>query len=310
MVASTAIIIFRFFPNIELTYFLKRVISNICINPNILYDIDHGVKTYVPPAYKYAGGFLENPYSGVFFASINVTGAYLGINYFIARSLYTINNEKKYLVFCAILATGIFATGSGGAILIWLVLNFSTILCLGNKNYYTKLLKWSVCLLLIFCGMIFLIVHLWVFSFSIVDRFASTVCVRKEMFDFAYNTFPSHWLLGFGFGGWKKELVNCDTIYHIDAPHNTLLALWGNSGIVAVIIGIFFIYSILQFGYKLTRVKDIGLNRLGHGVLLSFLFYFIQGMGENYGLIGEERMCIILFIFLGYVYAQEKQQCL
>ena len=131
-----------------------------------------------------------------------------------------------------------------------------------------------------------------------------------EMFDFAYNSFPSHWLLGFGYGGWMKEIANCETIYHIDAPHNTLLALWANSGIIAAIIGLFFIYSILRFGYKLTRVQGIELNRLGYGVILSFLFYFIQGMGENYGLIGEERMCIILFIFLGYVYAQEKQQYL
>ncbi|MCP4265488.1 MAG: hypothetical protein GY777_07925 [Candidatus Brocadiaceae bacterium] len=273
------------------------------MNPNIAHNINtyHYSTDYIPLDANNAGGFYANP---------NVAGAFLGINYFIARSLYTINNEKKYLVFCVILAAGVFATGSGGSILIWLVLNFSTVLCLGNKKYYTKIFKWSVCLLLTFCGMIFLIIHHWVFSFSIIDRFMSTVNVRKEMFDFAYSSFHSHWLLGFGFGGWKKELVNCETIYVLDAPHNTLLALWGNSGIVAVIIGIFFIYSILQFGYKLTRVKNIDLNRLGYGVILSFLFYFIQGMGENYGLIGEERMCVVLFIFLGYVYAQKKQQCL
>ena len=114
--------------------------------------------------------------------------------------------------------------------------------------------------------------------------------------------------VGFGFGGWKNEIANCETIYILDYPHNTLLALWANSGIIAVIIGLFFIYSILRFGYKLTRIKDIELNRLGYGVILSFLFCFIQGMGENYGLIGEEHMSIILFTFLGYVYAQKKQQ--
>ena len=298
MVVSTAIIIFRFCPNIELS-FLKIFISKICINPNILYDIYRGVPGYQLPALSSAGGFFANP---------NVLGAYLGINYFIARSLYKINNEKKYLIFCIIIAISIYATGSQVALLIWLILNFS-IFCLCKKTRFTKILTWSICLFLICGSMIFLIIYNWAFGFNI-DRFMPSIILRMEMFDFAYSKFSSHWLLGFGFGGWKREIASCETIYHLNAPHNTLLALWGNSGIIATLAGLLFIYSILRFGYRLTRIQNMELNRLGYGVILSFLFYFIQGMSENYGLIGDERMCVILFIFLGYVYAQEKQQCL
>ena len=153
----------------------------------------------------------------------------------------------------------------------------------------------------------------WIFGSDFVDRFMRSINSRMELFSFAYSNFSSHWLVGFGFGGWEKEMVNYETVNHVrtlHAPHNTLVALWASSGIIAVILGILFIYSILRFGYNLTKALDIELNKLGYGVILSFSFYFIQGMGENYGLIGEERMCVILFVFLGYVYAQEKSRCL
>jgi hypothetical protein len=298
MAASTAIIIFRFCPNIDLA-FLKIFISKISINPNILHDIHQNPSTYQHPVLSSVGGFFPNP---------NVAGAYLGINYFIARSLYKINNEKKYLLFCIIIATSLYATGSQVALLIWLILNFS-IFCLCKKTRFARILTWSICLFLICGSMIFLIIYNWAFGLNI-NRFMPSIILRMEMFDFAYSKFSSHWLLGFGFGGWKGEIASCETIYHLDAPHNTLLALWGNSGIIATLAGLLFIYSILRFGYRLTGIQNMELNRLGYGVILSFLFYFIQGMSENYGLIGNERMCVILFIFLGYVYAQEKQQCL
>ncbi|MCP4264286.1 MAG: hypothetical protein GY777_01690 [Candidatus Brocadiaceae bacterium] len=297
MAIPIIIVTFRLCPNIELT-FLTSFISKIFINPNIDHGIFHGIKANILDPKK-AGGFFPNA---------NVAGAYLGINYFIARSFYTINNERKYLIFCVIIAIGIFATGSKGAVLIWIILNIPIIL--GKKKYCAKILTWSICLLLIYCVMIFLKLHHWVFDVNFIDRIILAIIPRIEVLDFAYSNIYSHWLLGFGFGGWKKEIMHYETIHHIDAPHNTLIALWANSGINAVIIGLFFIYNILKFGYKLTKVKDTELNRLGYGVILSFLFCFIQGMGENYGLIGEEHMSIILFIFLGYVYAQKKQQSL
>ena len=300
MIIPTLIIIFRFFPSIEHS-FLTSSISKTFINPNIIYGLFHGVSSNILAPVK-AGGFFSNA---------NVAGAYLGINYFIARSLYTINNEKKYLIFCIIIAIGIFATGSKGAALVWIILNISILLC--SKKYSAKIFKWSIFLLLIIFVMLLLKLHHWAFDLNFIDHaLRTTIVTRIETWSFAYSNFYSHWLLGFGFGGWKKAIVSysASAPHYMAAPHNTLIALWANSGINAVIIGLFFIYSILKFGYKLTKVKDTELNRLGYGIILAFLFCFIQGMGENYGLIGEEHMSIILFIFLGYVYAQEKQQSL
>ncbi len=298
MTIPIIIVTFRLCPNIELT-FLTSFISKILINPNIDYGMLREIHANI----------LESNKAGGLFPNSNVAGAYLGINYFIARSLYTINNEKKYLIFCITIAIGIFATGSKGAVLIWFILNIS--IFLGKKKYPTKLFTWSICLLLVCCVMIFLKLHYWVFDLNNIGRaLKTTIVLRTETWCYAYSNFYSHWLLGFGFGGWKKAIMSCSAPYYMGAPHNTLIALWANSGINAVIIGLLFIYSIIKFGYKLTKVKDTELNRLGYGVILSFLFCFIQGMGENYGLIGEEHMSIILFIFLGYVYAQEKQQSL
>jgi hypothetical protein len=295
MIIPILVIIFRFCPSIELT-FLTSFISKIFINPNIDHGIFHGVKSNILDPYK-AGGFFPNA---------NVAGAFLGINYFIARSLYTINNNKVYLIFCLIMAIGIFATGSKGAVLVWIILN--VYILIGRKKYSAKIFKWSIFLLLIIFVMLLLTLHHWAFDLRFINKSITAIVLRMEAWHFAYSNFFSHWLLGFGFGGWKKEIVHYATVHHIDSPHNSLIALWANSGIFAAITGIFFIFSVLKFGNKLIKVKDTEFNRLGYGIILSFSFCFIQGMGENYGLIGEEHMSIILFIFLGYVYAQVKQQ--
>ncbi len=301
MIIPTLIIIFRFFPSIEHS-FLTSFISKIFINPNI----SHGIESNINTAHAGVSNILDQKKAGGFFPNANVAGAYLGINYFIARSLYTINNEKKYLIFCIIIAMGIFATGSKGAVLVWIILNIPIIL--GRKKYFAKTSTWCMLLLLIICLMIWLKLHHWTFDLDFIDRTTKAIVSRTKTWHFAYSNFHSHWLLGFGFGGWKKAIADYSTNQDLASPHNTLIALWANSGIIAAIIGLFFIYNILKFGYKLIKVKDTELNRLGHGIILSFLFCFIQGMGENYGLLGDEHMSIILFIFLGYVYAQAKQQ--
>jgi len=135
-----------------------------------------------------------------------------------------------------------------------------------------------------------------------------TVVLRLYMWKYGINQMPKHLLKGFGYGGWDKNYGEYAKKHNLNfqPPHNTFIFLWSNSGIFAIIFALGFIYSIIKFGIKLFLMKNEKLKGYSVILLFSFGWVFLQGMGENSGLIGDEHMISILAIVLGFIYGQYK----
>jgi O-antigen ligase len=130
-----------------------------------------------------------------------------------------------------------------------------------------------------------------------------------QIWNYALESFLDRPFLGEGFGGWQVGFAKYaleHNIVRVFPPHNTFIYLWSQSGIVVVILAIFFILSIIQYAFKLLNSKNRELIGLGIALLGSFLWTFIHGMGTNFGLVGESHMEVILATILGYSYARFK----
>ena len=87
-------------------------------------------------------------------------------------------------------------------------------------------------------------------------------------------------------------------------PHNTLIYLWSQSGILAPIVALIFMFFILHFGLKLIKSQEYELQILGLGLFYSYLWLFIHGMGTNYGLLGDIHILPLMAVYYGFVYAR------
>ena len=125
-----------------------------------------------------------------------------------------------------------------------------------------------------------------------------------------------HIIQGLGFGGWEPAYeqyrqANPNPLLGPELPpHNLLVQLWSQSGIIAAILGLCFIASLFFFcqrSYRTARTQETRLFVLCVGG--AFMWVFLQGMGENWGIVGEMHIQPILAVAFGLmagIYYQEK----
>jgi len=279
------IIVFRLNPNIEAS-FIYGSVSKLFINPNIIAQINNDILTNISDPNK-AGGFFVNA---------NVAGTYLGVNYFILIGLFIAYRNRYYLIMSLITSIGIVFAGSKASILIFLLLNISLLL---RKQWKKIFFLLPIVIISI------IIIHRLLPLESFNNEILKTMNIRILIWSFAVENFISHPIIGLGFGEWMQrfeEYADSNAI-HMFPPHNTIIALWSDSGIIAAILGLLIIYCTLKYGIALQKIRNKQLNGLGVAVFFSFSWVFLQGMGENFGLLGDEHMKVILAIILGYSYA-------
>jgi len=123
---------------------------------------------------------------------------------------------------------------------------------------------------------------------------------------YALQAFSECSLLGQGFGGWQAGFPHYAESIGIRTgfpPHNTLICLWSQGGLVAAILGAAFMAYIAMFWFLLvvrSGPSSFGVAIAGGG---TFAFAFILGMGTNFGLVGEIHMSPVLasLLAMGYV---------
>jgi len=116
--------------------------------------------------------------------------------------------------------------------------------------------------------------------------------------------------MGQGFGGWAQSYRYYAASFGntmIIPPHNTLVYAWSLSGIVAVLLILAFMFSVIGFGMKAQRSPSAEVRAMAAGMTLSFLVVFIQGMGENHGVVGDMHMQPPLAVLLGLTYAHYRR---
>jgi O-antigen ligase len=109
-------------------------------------------------------------------------------------------------------------------------------------------------------------------------------------------------IFGQGFGGWQSGFSRyADEWNEGFPPHNTLVYLWSQSGIFAVLLALLFMVSVLHAAIKLMRIGGKDDYFLGLSLLMTSFWLFVQGMGENWGLVGEAHQEVLFAVLLAMV---------
>jgi O-antigen ligase len=143
-----------------------------------------------------------------------------------------------------------------------------------------------------------------------VERFqqnaADALHSREVIWGFARIAFPSHPLLGLGYGGWEKAFPIYGFKHGVSTalpPHNSALIMWAQSGFFAVLAGVaWFVFVGLAVARAFTINAET--RQLALGVGGAFLWYVCHGMSENIGWVGETRLTPLLGVLLGYMCAR------
>jgi O-antigen ligase len=116
-----------------------------------------------------------------------------------------------------------------------------------------------------------------------------------------------HPLAGLGFGGWEQRFalnaVVPGAVVTVP-PHNSLFILWLQSGLPGVLGGLALIATVYAAAARVAGSRDQDTRTLAVGVAGAFTWYLAQGLGENFGLIGEVHMTPLLGALLGTLCAR------
>jgi O-antigen ligase len=135
----------------------------------------------------------------------------------------------------------------------------------------------------------------------------ATMGSRGEIWRYALMLIEQHPLAGLGFGGWEQRfalhafLTGSATAV---PAHNSLFILWLQSGLPGLLAGALFVGAVYAAAARCLRAGDSDTGTLALGAIGAFTWYFAQGLGENFGLIGEAHMTPLVGALLGYLSAR------
>lgn len=283
---ALTIIIFRIIPELKLSIifssFMKYFLGN-----NVVQSLFDGMRN----------NFLDPQKSGgALFINANTAACYMGISSFLAWFLYKVNKSRTSLILGIILWVSMFFTGSKIAILFSITIPlfvWSLSLKATNKLF---LIVINVCM---FCfGM-----SVNLTNNTFISASAEAAGSRYEIWSYAWSAFLKNPLFGQGFGGWEADFGKYSSL----PPHNTIIYLWSKSGLLAMILGVFFIFHVIKIARKSRRQTDAKAYYAGASLLMVSIWLFMHGFIENFGLIGDQHQMIILAVLLGYNFAYMDQ---
>jgi len=279
-VEAALVIAFHLQPAWE-KWFISSSIAPIFINPNALTPGHSDVKRW--------SAFLLNS---------NTAAGYLGICSLLAYAVALRYQRWWPALIGAFLALGIFFTGSKAGMLLLGSVYTAGCIMLAWPKVNRK-------------GRYALIVAIAIFGALAVwnlDMIAQTIgrswTVRVKIWNFGLLSFIEHPVRGLGFGGWEvaiAEYAKEVALRKAYAPHNTIIGLWSQSGLVAAILGILFIAwtLILAWGSRNTpKWREFMIC-----ATLALAWYFIHQQVDNWGLVNERHIMPIVAMLIGIAYA-------
>lgn len=291
------VVIFRVNAEAERAFWESRVAS-IFINPNaVAAFLDGSERNNVVDLNKAGGLFLN----------ANVAAGYMGVAAVLSWSIARLRRSPTLAATSFILMGGVLCTGSKMGAILCVSLPFLGLLITASIRGTRARSVFAV------LASVLLIVTSFAALYEPVDAYASvtgmsvngifhTTNVRLKIWSYAAQALEESPILGQGFGGWQERFPRYALRQGIPStypPHNTLIYLWSQSGILSVILAILFMVSVVLFALRRIMSTSEELRSLGLGVLLSATWIFLHGMGENWGLVGEERQQVIWAAALG-----------
>lgn len=295
---SALVILFRLMPALE-SHFLRSGMAEALINPNSLHEFfDISANNINAP--DKAGGLLLNA---------NVAGVWCAVMTFIALAVPFLGGHREkrsiWYIVALIHSGAVLACGSKAA----LGLLFATPILARFAITFRQLQSFAGRVALVFVSgasgvLAFWFLKLWLASTGFGQEILVTSIRRLAIWEFAWAKFRGSPWLGLGYGGWERafapygEHLRAFGLLPTLPPHNALIILWAESGILAAIIGALIVVAVVGTTISIAG-RSPGKNILALWASSAVLFFYIQSMGENFGIFGEVHAQAPLAFFIG-----------
>ncbi len=297
VIQAILVIVFRVAPFVESAFIGSRL-AGIVISPNVLGALFDGSPNNIFDPGK-AGGLLVNA---------NTASAILGFCCMLAWSLSKTPGMRSLRLVAGLNWVAVFFTGSkAGAIVAVAV----PALLLSIELARSRSIDMRLAAALAFLGAIVVAALPFAIEALLDSTFlsatSSTLDVRKVIWNFANQEFFRSPLKGMGFGGWEARFPYYAYINRVSPTypaHNAFLILWGQSGLLAVLMLAAFMGFFAQWLFKASLHADSSVRHLGSGLLMGVLWFWIQAQGENFGILGEQHFTPLLGLLSGVLLAR------
>jgi len=305
LVEAALVVVGRLFPGVKLSLLLHPI-ARLFLSANIIDNLFSGN----------FNGVMDPAKSGGFFIDANVASTFLGVSACTAFGL-ALHLRRQWVaaIGAALLGAVAFAGSKAGlmlaAALPILMLHFISLRYRGWRN---RLRMAMVAIVLVgtaawFGPKAILIGDTGTYRAlsAFVQRSDMTFAARELIWAYGAQAFMEHPIKGQGFGGWQDEFPKYAHKVGIQddlPPHNTIIYLWSQGGTLAALLGLGFIFQVLKLGVRQMGERFAAAFGLNLAMTAAFLWTFVGGMGQNYGLLGEAHMSPLLatLLALGYLH--------
>lgn len=310
LIQALSIVMFRVIPGLKLEFYLSSV-AKWFISPKGIHIMLLKGQDNVLSAGKSGG---------MFGLDADICAPFLGILAFIAFGL-ALQYRRRWLAVLGLIFLGAVPfAGSKAGLMLAVAL---PILALQAISWQYR--RWRSVLRLAMLGIVLGGIVAWLgpraFEASEVGgyrvlsallvRSDVTLRTREKIWAFAPQVFAEHPFLGQGFGGWEKSILPYARKVGLSEghfpPHNTIIYLWSQGGLLAALFGLGFICEVLSLGWRQMRQPNEAAFGFALAMTFGFLWSFVQGMGENYGLLGDVHMSPLLACMLALAYLHRPQ---
>lgn len=313
LVEVVLVIVFRWNPDLKVL-FLQSDLATWFISNNVLDVLFTSAQNNV----------LSPSKSGGLFVNANVAAAYMAIvafSWLALRDKPNIGRRTRPISYIALVAylIGILLTGSKAASV--MVGVFTIIYAWYVARLFPSSRKTIRHVLILapfiitFTSIAYITYHLGATTSTFVEQSSDTFGTRLLIWNYGLHAFVSNPLLGQGFGGWQLGFDKYAMTNGLSSgypPHNTLIYLWSQGSLIALILGAWFAIRLIWFLTQWLRSPSVRARTQDSAVflaaLLAFGWTFMQGMGSNFGLLGDQHMAPFLAVLLALVYQHSRRK--
>jgi hypothetical protein len=316
LLLALLVVSFRLDPDFEMAY-LRSELAGWLTGPNTIRAMLDGTGR---------NNIFDPAKSGGVFVNANIAAAYLGIGALTAFALAGQNQGRaRWLLLVGVfLLAGVFFTGSKAGTLLGLILPLAAV-GVALHARFDRLARNTILAVALILGPASLVLA-WQVTMhasqlmvgdlasagaAFVAESANTAGVRLQIWRHAATVFADTPFLGQGFGGWGRSYApyaNTVGLSPSFPPHNTLIYLWSQSGLLAVLLALAFIFLVARLAWVLIRSDQPQTQHLGLLLGLTSAWHFGHGMGENWGLWGDPHLLPLFATLVGWsIYARSAQ---
>lgn len=240
--------------------------------------------------------------------SLNYLTVTLSLGFTLSLLVYPLimlHKKAFYISYTLFLLYVILHFNARGNVLFPLILFAVSLICMGGlekKNFI------KVGLMIVIVGIFFYYMFIQMKNFHIWDRFQQLFVNLQE--EARYTLYTKYiwyllkrgtWILGKGFGNSKRILNELGSQYRY--PHNFILELVGELGVLGIILSISMISYIIKLTYKSTllfkHIKNETVIQIGN--IICGLWYFIMNYFKSYSIYDAYQLFVLLAL-LSVVY--------